>query len=110
MPLARRPGQTDAYHASDVPFVFGAVAAAVKDAAAPDIAMGGTMAAYWAAFARTGDPNGGGRPAWPAYGASDRLLEFANDGPRAIATPDKARLDYIAASWPQTPSKSPSKP
>jgi para-nitrobenzyl esterase len=110
VPAAKRSAQTDAYHASDVPFVFDTVGAAVKDAAEPDIAMGRTMAAYWTAFARTGDPNGAGRPAWPAYGASDQLLEFANDGPRSIATPDRVRLDYIAGSWPQTPSKSPPRP
>jgi para-nitrobenzyl esterase len=110
VPAAKRPEQTDAYHASDVPFVFDTVGAAVKEATEADIAMGRTMAAYWAAFARSGDPNGAGRPAWPAYGASDQLLEFANDGPRPIATPDRQRLDYIAASWPQTPSKSPPKP
>jgi para-nitrobenzyl esterase len=101
VPLAKRPGQTDAYHASDVPFGFDTVGGAVKDAAEPDLAMGRTMSAYWAAFARTGDPNGAGRPTWPAYdAASDRLLEFANDGPRSIATPDRDRLDYIAQSWP----------
>jgi para-nitrobenzyl esterase len=30
-------------------------------------ALSATMRAYWTAFARTGDPNGGGRPNWPRF-------------------------------------------
>lgn len=41
------------------------------------------MQAYWAAFARTGDPNTPGAPPWPAErGAGERLV-FAASGPRA---------------------------
>jgi len=29
--------------------------------------MADTMSAYWANFAMRGDPNGAGRPEWPAY-------------------------------------------
>jgi len=33
------------------------------------------MAGYWGRFAATGDPNGGGAPAWPPYQpAEDRHL------------------------------------
>jgi para-nitrobenzyl esterase len=28
------------------------------------------MQGYWTTFARTGDPNGGGKPAWPKYDAA----------------------------------------
>ena len=35
------------------------------------------MMDYWTAFAAAGDPNGSGRPHWPAYDpASDEHLEF----------------------------------
>ena len=59
--------------------------------------------AYWVAFARSGDPNGDGRPKWPAYNAQDDvLLDFTAKGPVAKADPWKARLDLIehAASGP----------
>ena len=57
-----------------------------------------TMSAYWVAFAKTGDPNGGDRPAWPAYGRSDQLLDFTNAGPVAEATPDAVALDQVQAA------------
>jgi len=37
----------------------------VFDLAKPPLAE--TMSDYWVAFAKTGDPNGGGRPRWPVY-------------------------------------------
>jgi para-nitrobenzyl esterase len=61
-----------------------------------DVAMGEVMNAYWAAFARTGDPNGDGRAKWPAYTAdADAIMDFAASGPAAQADPWRARLDFV---------------
>ncbi len=39
---------------------------------------------YWTSFARSGDPNTKGRPAWPAFSHEHPVtLRFANDGIRA---------------------------
>jgi para-nitrobenzyl esterase len=32
-----------------------------------DVELSSEMVGYWTTFAKTGDPNGGGRPAWPPY-------------------------------------------
>jgi carboxylesterase type B len=54
----------------------------------------GTVNAYWINFAKNGNPNGPGLPNWPAYKTdSDQLMNFTNDGPKAMADPLKTRLD-----------------
>jgi len=86
-------------HATEIPFVFDTVQARYGNALAPaDKAVAETANAYWVAFAKGGDPNGGGRPAWPAcHGMCDGLLDFTNDGPKAGPDPWKTRLDLTAA-------------
>ncbi|KSB89792.1 hypothetical protein AS593_01835 [Caulobacter vibrioides] len=66
------PGQTAVGHGSELANVFDRPA----EGRPP-------MQAYWAAFARTGDPNAPGLPPWPAEDGSGRRLVFAPDGPRA---------------------------
>lgn len=56
----REPGK-GAGHASDVPFQFGNLLA---DASSNDRAAAAQIMDYWTNFARTGDPNGNGTPAW----------------------------------------------
>jgi para-nitrobenzyl esterase len=51
------------------------------------------------AFAKTGNPDGEGRPHWPAYNANDdQLMNFTNSGPVAEHDAWKARLDLTEAS------------
>jgi para-nitrobenzyl esterase len=86
-----------ALHATEIPFAFETVRAKYGEATtAEDEAMAAAMNAYWVSFARSGDPNGNGRPSWPAYSAKDDvLMEFALTGPAANADPWKARLDLL---------------
>ena len=87
---------TGAPHASDRQYVFKTLNASPWPTDARDKALADRISAYWVAFAKTGDPNGAGRPAWPRYDAADRLMNFSNDGPTAMVTPDAAALDAIA--------------
>ena len=61
-------GLTGALHTTEIPFVFDTVAARYDGkATAQDLAMAKMMSGYWVAFAKTGNPNGAGRPRWAPY-------------------------------------------
>ena len=68
-----------AHHAAELPYVFGTLDAAPDSPwTAADRAVSAAMMGYWTQFAATGDPNGGGLPAWPAYTlAGDTHLALA---------------------------------
>lgn len=89
-----------ATHASERQYVFDTLTASPWPTAEMDQRAADAMAGYWTTFATTGDPNGGGRPAWPEVGAErDRLLEFTNGGPVAKPVPNAERLDLIEAYY-----------
>ncbi|WP_293401686.1 carboxylesterase family protein [Phenylobacterium sp.] len=98
VPEAKRKSQKGAGHATELAFVFGDLAAAGDiDETPADGAAARLVGDYWTAFARTGDPNGGGRPAWPAYArASDQRLAIGNDG-AAASKAGTAALDALGA-------------
>ena len=100
VPSGKRPNQAGAGHTDEIPYVFNTIAAVNKNASDEDKAAARQISAYWVAFARTGDPNGAGRPVWPRYTLpDDSLLEFTSTGPAARKEMDKARFDFIAASY-----------
>ena len=72
-------GKLKSYHALDVPFVFDtldAVGATDRGVVARDLAR--RMSATWAHFARTGTPENGEVPHWPAYDAKTRATLVLN--------------------------------
>jgi len=87
-------------HATEIPFVFDTVAARYgKDLTPADEATAKAVLAYWLAFAKTGNPDGEGRPHWPQYNANeDQLMNFTNAGPVAERDAWKARLDLTEES------------
>ena len=67
-----------AFHASEIPYVFGNLDPKLSFAPR-DRELSRTMMGYWVQFARSGDPNGEGRPTWPPYDArTDLHLEFGD--------------------------------
>jgi para-nitrobenzyl esterase len=92
-----RPKGTAA-HSSENPYLFGTLgvrygaAVTPKDGAMSDLFMG-----YFAAFARTGDPNRSGLPPWPRYDAAKSELMMFTPDATAIMQADhwKARLDLV---------------
>ena len=99
---SRRDQDKGVLHAFEIPFVFNLPEAFVGDQTSEnDRQMAKLTSAYWVAFAQSGDPNGGGRPAWPRFdAASGAVFNFGNDGKAAsIADPIKERLDLWRAVW-----------
>jgi para-nitrobenzyl esterase len=55
---------------------------------------------YWIDFAKSGDPNGGGMPSWPAYSDTKPSVMKLDVTPAPITLPEKTRIkvldDYYA--------------
>jgi para-nitrobenzyl esterase len=92
-------------HGYEIAYVLNVPGALVGDQVTPaDRAMAELTSAYWVSFAKTGDPNGGGRPTWPRHAPTvDRVLQFRNDTVSAGLDPLKARLDLWEKVWKRSP-------
>ena len=85
-------------HGGEIGFVFGTLGGGPGPASTPspdDLAVSRMAQSYWVNFAKTGDPNGAGLPAWPRHDPKkDVIFEFLPDGTaRAGSDSRKARLD-----------------
>ena len=67
-------------HGGEIGFVFGTLGGGPGPASTPspeDLAVSKMAQSYWVNFARTGDPNGAGLPAWPRHDPEEgRDLRF----------------------------------
>jgi para-nitrobenzyl esterase len=92
----REMAREGAPHGGEIGYVFGTLSAGRGGApTAEDQAVSRIVQSYWVNFARAGDPNGAGLPAWPRHDPKkDLIFDFRPDG-SASAGPDprKARLD-----------------
>jgi para-nitrobenzyl esterase len=75
-----------AFHASEVPYVFGTADQLAPNwpkppATTAETQLSDAMMAYWVSFARSGAPRAGDEPNWPAYGANGGYMAF-EDVPR----------------------------
>lgn len=68
-----------AFHTAEVPYVFGTLDAIQRPWTAVDHRLSKTMMSYWANFASTGDPNGGGVPRWAAFDPANPVLQRLGD-------------------------------
>lgn len=56
-----------AFHAAEIAYAFDNLDATGYEVSEVDRKLAETMSAYWASFARTGEPSVEGAPEWPAY-------------------------------------------
>ena len=92
----REQARAGAPHGGEIAFVFDTLSAGRGGAPTPeDEAVARIAHSYWVNFAKTGDPNGPGLPAWPRHDPSkDLIFDFRADGSAGAAPdPRKARLD-----------------
>lgn len=80
-PAARAMG-LHAFHASEIPYVFGRVGEhLLKNWPTPlgpeEQALSDAMIAYWTSFARTGVPKAPGEPDWPTFEPNKSYMHFA---------------------------------
>ena len=84
-----------AYHSGELAYVFGNVGLVGIEWNDWDRELSDAISQYWVNFARTGDPNGDGLPAWPRYErASDQSIEFGSDI-RAMSGIRSGKLDVF---------------
>ena len=86
-------GRLKSPHALEITFVFDHAGEPLAPRLAPDSpevhALAAEMSGRWIAFARTGDPNTGNAPRWPAYTAAERATMIFNSKCRVEKDPSR---------------------
>jgi para-nitrobenzyl esterase len=97
--------QLGAYHGTELPYVFG-----THDRWLPtepqDLALTETVMGYWGAFARTGDPNGPGRPQWPVYTVRQPMAMVLGEVAGAAPAPDDGLCGLLGMRY-EAPGETP---
>jgi para-nitrobenzyl esterase len=90
-----------AAHTDEVRFVFGRPSAPTAFTA-QDKALSGAMNAYWAAFARKGDPGSTGGVVWPRFeAAKEAQVEFGSEGVQVHTHFLKSWRDFVESIQPK---------
>ncbi|MGJ9371754.1 carboxylesterase/lipase family protein [Nesterenkonia sp. CF4.4] len=85
-----------AYHGAEVAYAYDNLGADHDaDYTEADYLLRDQMSGYWVAFAREGDPNAAGIPAWPSVGSDpDRVMVFTGDGADMVDHPRADAVDF----------------
>jgi para-nitrobenzyl esterase len=104
----RTPASPDgANHAAEVTYVFGNLGSPGGAPSPEDLALSALIRSYWINFARTGDPNGSGRPQWLAFTEKDQKVMFFDGTAKSMPVPNLEKLKAFDAyySWRREEAK-----
>jgi para-nitrobenzyl esterase len=89
-------------HGVDVPYVFQTLDAKATQA---DLEVSNLLATYWTNFAKHGDPNGAGVPAWPTFTNQNRQVMYFHNKAFVGPVPSAKALDVLDTyfAWRRTP-------
>jgi para-nitrobenzyl esterase len=84
-----------AFHTGEVAYVFNNLKFLYRPFEPVDDQLANTISSYWVNFVKTGNPNGTGLPAWPAYTTATNQVMYLGETPAAKPLQDKAALEFI---------------
>ena len=92
-------------HGAEVRYVFEHLDPANPQTTKTDLAISEAMATYWTNFAKRGDPNGEGVPAWPAFSDANPTLMYFAQTPHTGPVPSADALGVLDRyfAWRRTP-------
>ena len=92
-------------HGMDVSYVFQHLNPTNPQVTKADLEISEAMATYWVNFARHGDPNGEGVPAWPAFNEARPIVMYFGPTPHPGPVPSAEALKSLDAyfAWRRTP-------
>jgi para-nitrobenzyl esterase len=92
-------------HGQDVAYVFGHLNASSPRTTKTDLEISEAMTTYWTNFAKRGNPNGDGLPAWPAFSDANPVVMYFAQTPHTGPVPSAESLKALDAyfAWRRTP-------
>jgi para-nitrobenzyl esterase len=92
-------------HGAEIPYVFEHLDDLHRPATPEDRRISDAMAAYWTNFAKYGDPNGKGVPAWPAFRDEKPVVMYFAGAPHTGPVPSQESLRVLDGyfAWRRSP-------